>query len=338
MNNKIIYLLILVVIIFIAYKYLSHGFKSKSGSFSTKELEEASKADINAENTSADKKVKYFASEGNIRIAYFPYIAKDEKANLILIHGGGAHSTSGYQYIAEGLINYNISTYLMDLRGHGLSEGRRGDTEEVEFVYKDIYNLISLIKSVSDKPIFLSGHSSGSGVILNYISYKNTENISGFIFISPEFGYKSNTNRENIKEPFARPRTWIFILSALSGKNLFKHTTAVNFNYLPEILDRDKLILNSYTTSMSYACTPDNPEEQFKKIDKPVKIIIGENDEVIDPGKLKRFLLLLSEKIKNKSDYKTVNNSTHLSVLLHCDSIIADAVLNWLNNRNTNKL
>jgi acylglycerol lipase len=336
MKNKIIYIVIFVAIIFIAYHYLSYELKSES--FSTKELKESSKANINTENTSADKKVKYFASEGNIRIAYFPYVAKDEKANLILIHGGGAHSTAGYQYIAEGLRNqYNISTYLMDLRGHGLSEGRRGDTEEVEFVYKDIYNLISLIRSVSSKPFFLSGHSSGSGVILNYISYKNTENISGFLFISPEFGYKSKTNRENVKEPFAKPRIWVFILSAISGKKLFKHTTAVYFNYPPEILDRDKLMVSSYTINMSYACTPDNPEEQFKKIDKPVKIIIGENDEVIDPGKLNRFLPLLSEKIKSKSNYKIVNNATHLSVLLHSDSIIADTISNWLKNLNNSK-
>ncbi|MBN2403405.1 MAG: alpha/beta fold hydrolase [Spirochaetes bacterium] len=330
MNNKIIYLLAFVIIILITYKYLSHGLKPES--FSTKELEDASKTNINDKNISADIKVKYFESEGKVRIAYFPHISKDERASLIFIHGGGAHSNAGYQYIAEALKDqYNISTYLMDLRGHGLSGDRRGDAQEVEFVYKDLQNLTKIINSTSDKPIFLGGHSSGCGVILNYTTYLNTDNIAGFIFVSPEFGYKANIKRDNIKEPFAQPRTWVFALSAISGSRLFNHTKAVYFNYPKAILADDKLILNFYTTNMARVCTPEEPEEQLSKINKPVQILIGENDELLDPEKLQRFFLLLNNGIKPMSTYKVIHDTSHLSVLLRCGSEIGGRIINWTN-------
>ncbi|MBN2041519.1 MAG: alpha/beta fold hydrolase [Spirochaetes bacterium] len=321
MNSKISLLSTFIISILTICTGLSFGAES----FSTNELEQA-------ENETT-KEPAFFSSEENTKIAYFPYLSKNEKANMIVIHGGGAHSNAGYQHIAEGLSrNYSISTYLMDLRGHGLSGDERGDAIEVEYVYKDIQKLIEIVKTKSDKPVFLCGHSSGAGIILNYLTYLNYDSINGLVFISPELGYKSNTKRDNIKEPFAKAKISIFIASSMSGKKLFKHTKAVFFNYPPEVLNNDKLIVNAYTTNMSYACTPDNPEKQFSKIDKPVLMMIGENDEVIDPEKVKRYIGLLPDEIQNKSEFISISDSKHLSVLLNCESIIGDRIVNMINN------
>ena len=56
---------------------------------------------------------------------------------MCLIHGIGEHA-GRYRRMAEKLSSMGIATVSMDLRGHGISKGVRGDTAPREEVLADI--------------------------------------------------------------------------------------------------------------------------------------------------------------------------------------------------------
>jgi alpha-beta hydrolase superfamily lysophospholipase len=78
-----------------------------------------------------------------------------------------------------------ISVLAFDLRGHGKTPGKPGDTSDYnKFIY-DIDLLIKQGKKIfKNKPLFLYGHSFGGNLAANY-AISNLLDISGLILTSP---------------------------------------------------------------------------------------------------------------------------------------------------------
>ncbi|BBP92112.1 hypothetical protein BsIDN1_57300 [Bacillus safensis] len=92
---------------------------------------------------------------------------------MILIHGGGAHSLAGYEHIAHTLQHeFHVNTFLLDLRGHGHSDGKKGDTPNITDVWQDISQIVDAVKQKQKGAVYLCGHSSGAGLLLNYLSWQ----------------------------------------------------------------------------------------------------------------------------------------------------------------------
>jgi acylglycerol lipase len=202
---------------------------------------------------------RFFTATDGVKIAYYvkaPLTAPD--AVLIFIHGGGAHSTAGYQHLAHGLsTKHNVCVYLFDIRGHGRSGGPRGDTPTVEQVWLDVKMFIDSIREKHKGiPLYLGGHSSGGGLVLNYASWNKRSQPDGYVFIAPHFGYKSGTERKDIEHPFARVDMDVFIANAMSQGKEHGNTPAVYFNYSEERLKSSPLLLRYITCNMAYAITP----------------------------------------------------------------------------------
>jgi alpha-beta hydrolase superfamily lysophospholipase len=268
------------------------------------------------------------ASDG-IKLAYYEMKVNNPVASLIFIHGGGAYSGAGYQFFANGLNDkYRVSVYLLDLRGHGNSEGPRGDAPSARQVFDDIQQIYNIVKNDNPGiPLYLGGHSSGAGLILNYLTQYKNEATKGYIFISPEFGYKSKTAREDIGIPFAKVKIWMFVLNAISSGRLFGNSRAVFLNYTDSILKKHPLMINSYTCNMALALTPNDPQKQFTDIDKPFGLFIGANDELINPKKVIEYSELANVKVRGLATSKILENEKHLSILGVADKIVGEAIL-----------
>jgi len=262
-------------------------------------------------------------------IQYYQFkTTTDPVAKLIFIHGGGVHSKLGNLQLAQTLReDFSIETTLIDLRGHGLSGGKRGDSPKVSSIYRDINEIIRLVKKDSNLPIYLGGHSSGGGLVLNYSRWKKSEQIEGYIFVSPEFGYKSGTERED-RIPFAEVKIWKFVLNGMSCGLLMQHSDVVHFNYPQKVLGRNPLIVTSISVNMSKALTPDNPVKQFQNISKPIAIFVGENDELFVPEKVTKYALLPIKK-DERTITKIISDQNHLSILNVIGSEIGDVILHW---------
>lgn len=269
-------------------------------------------------------------SHDGTSLAYYPFLSeKEAKATVVFIHGGGAHSLAGYEYVACALQHdFQVNVMLLDLRGHGHSQGKRGDTSKITDVWKDISYVVDTIKQKYKGAIYLCGHSSGAGLLLNYIAWSQKREVDGYFFIAPEFGYKSETAKPD-QIPFATVQVWKFVLSAMTKGWLMSHSEAVRFHYPAWVVAQDPLLITAITVNMSLALTPDAPKKQFAMINQPYGMFVGSEDELYEVEKFRPYHELPDEEIKEQSIYQVLEGHTHLSILLEAGKQIGRTIQMW---------
>jgi len=79
-----------------------------------------------------------------------------------------------------------INVYACDLRGHGVSEGRRGHASRFDFFLQDVERFCREVESITARalPLFILGHSMGGLIVLRYIEEYNAD-LRGAIVTSP---------------------------------------------------------------------------------------------------------------------------------------------------------
>ncbi|MFL0452722.1 alpha/beta fold hydrolase [Bacillus pumilus] len=273
---------------------------------------------------------QFISSHDGTSLAYYPFLSEEKtQANVILIHGGGAHSLAGYEHIAYTLQHdFQVNTFLIDLRGHGHSDGKKGDTPTVTDVWQDISQFVDTVKQQHQGAVYLCGHSSGAGLLLNYLSWPKKREVDGYFFIAPEFGYQSDTARPD-QIPFASVQVWKFFLSAMTKGRLMGHSEAVRFHYPAWVVEQDQLLLTAITVNLSLALTPSAPKKKFAGIDQPYAMLVGSEDELYDIEKMSAYHELPHEEIKQQSVYEVLDGHTHLSVLLEAGKQIGKTVQMW---------
>ena len=304
----------------------SKGSAMSETSFSFRELGEAGKATLAAPQSLQ-------ATDG-IRLSYRRYAPAVPRAALLFFHGGGAHSGAGYQHIGNGLQKaFDIVVYTPDIRGHGLSEGPRGDAPNPKQVWDDITSCIKQIRAdYPNLPIFLGGHSSGAGLVLNYAGQPDHEPVTGYVFLSPQLGYRSQTDRPAQSAPFAQVDTNAFVAYAMSGGTARGHDYAVKFNYPAELLAADPGMVPAITVNMSLALTPSSPREQFAALNCPFGLWIGSEDELFVSEKVLAFADL-AVSVRSRSQAGTIAGAKHLSVLVRAHETIGPWITSMINGR-----
>lgn len=295
-------------------------------SFSFRELSEAGKVTLAPPQSLQ-------ATDG-IRLSYRRYAPAAPRAAVLFYHGGGAHSGAGYQYIGKGLqTQFDIVVYTPDIRGHGVSEGPRGDAPNPQQVWEDITSCIKQIRAdYPHLPLFLGGHSSGAGLALNYAGQQNHEAVMGYIFLSPQLGFRSETDRPAQSAPFAKVDPSAFAAYAMSGGQAHGHDYAVKFNYPAELLKADPGMVPAITVIMSIALTPFSLRDQFASLDCPFGLWIGSEDELFVPEKVLAFAGL-AVSVRSRSQVGTIAGAKHLSVLLRAHEIIGPWITSMVNGK-----
>ena len=103
----------------------------------------------------------FLTVEKNNSVFYEITNVPNSKVALLLVHGMCEHHGRYEHFIGE-LKEGGISVVGMDLRGHGLSSGRRGDIQDVEKCVEDIKNIAEVVKKEQGyQKIGIFGHSMG---------------------------------------------------------------------------------------------------------------------------------------------------------------------------------
>jgi acylglycerol lipase len=263
-----------------------------------------------------------------VSLAYYSFCDSTVESIILLYPGAGMYANEAYQFVAKNLFEkYKIGCCVLDMRGHGKSEGERGDAPSADRLFEDLYQFILFFKNLYPKvKIFLAGHSSGAGFIINYrTSEKFPKYEAGYFFIAPYLGPKSKTfyhYKNNDKNFIKKTRPLIYILGSIFSSSFFTHYKSVFFNYSKDLLKKFPLIVDSYTYIMSMATTPYEIEAILKKIDIPVFVCIGKDDEQFIPDKI----ISLMSKINTLKKSEIVNNRGHISILLDVPSFIFESI------------
>lgn len=121
----------------------------------------------------------------SLRLAYRTWEPPTARAAIVLVHGLGEHS-GRYGEFGDRMAGYGISTYAMDLRGHGLSEGRRGHVPTFDIFLQELDRFRREVEDLADVqvPLFLLGHSLGGLIALRYQEEYHAR-FKGAIIVSP---------------------------------------------------------------------------------------------------------------------------------------------------------
>ncbi|MFA6378832.1 MAG: lysophospholipase [Candidatus Omnitrophota bacterium] len=119
-------------------------------------------------------------------ILYTKWQAEKPKAIFLLVHGLGGHSTR-WEFLAQFLLDHNIASYALDLKGFGETKGLKGHIRSFNIYLNDVYALAQIIKQDHPSvPIFLTGESLG-GLIAFFLAVKKPQAFTGLICLSPAF-------------------------------------------------------------------------------------------------------------------------------------------------------
>ncbi|MCH4008346.1 alpha/beta hydrolase [Companilactobacillus sp.] len=190
----------------------------------------------------------------------FPY------ANVVIAHGLAEHS-GRYETLANFFLTHHMNVFRYDQRGHGKSEGKRGDLTNTHELPDDCKIVVDIAKSqFPDLPTFLLGHSMGGHTVLKFATdYPGY--VDGIIATDPlsiEFGTKVSGDPES------------YVPNNLGdGVNTDPRVTAKYNN--------DPMNLKEYTVRLMNTLQQSAAElkEDLPKISDPLLLLHGQADGII---------------------------------------------------------
>jgi len=110
-----------------------------------------------------------FSGYGGLKLCGRHWKTEHPQAVLLIIHGMGEHS-GRYATMGEYLREHGISVFSYDLRGHGLSGGKRGLIMSFDEFREDVRLAVSqMSQSYPTAPFFIMGHSLGGTILLDFM-------------------------------------------------------------------------------------------------------------------------------------------------------------------------
>jgi len=233
-------------------------------------------------------------SDGKILfLRSWPGTAGNDLAVLVF-HGVTAYSEPYGKLIAEELARSGPNVFGMDLRGHGRSDGVRGDYPGPERLSKDLCETLTVLKARFAHVVVL-GHS--LGVLLAGITAQNCHAlVDGLILISAGRQVRPGAHHK----PAAGAA-----LKALLGLTLFPARTWIEYNR-PGMRGRDDPLFNFWYSARFYSSVYgtsagsvvrrlrrnqiDSPNlASFGKPGVPVLVGVGDQDELFSVDSAKAF-------------------------------------------------
>jgi alpha-beta hydrolase superfamily lysophospholipase len=243
--------------------------------------------DTSSDAVTAAAPTGYVRATDKVRLAYYAYLPQHPLAALVFYHGSGANTVADDELPLGRVLaaQYHIATYLVDIRGHGASGGPRGDTPTPDQTWRDVATMAAFVhQRQPGVPEFLGGHSAGAGLILNSLPNVHTP-IAGYVFLAPDFGLHSDTERVSGAANFATLCLRPFVVNAVSNHALDGHTPALGFAYTTAQV-RAAHLVDRYTVNMALAQNPQQGAADLRAIKAPLAVWIGSRDEVFDPAKV----------------------------------------------------
>jgi len=215
-----------------------------------------------------DINVKFVKSDDGVQLAYRESGNIKSDKTLIFIPGSTMY---GYYYIPfmKAISEKNLYLRVIDLRGHGNSQGKRGDVPHENSLVDDLNIHILKIKSVNpDTEIIIGGHSMGAGVCGRYLERYGFDAVKRVLYVSPFFHYK---------QPGMKNTSYVDVNYF---NTIFGDPHDVTQVYHPT--GDDPKLVRTYTKIMANASMVED-YHQFRKSHKTKTLFIeGKKDELFD--------------------------------------------------------
>ena len=186
---------------------------------------------------------------------------------ILILHGITAYS-GPYEMFGKAISKVGFTAVGLDLRGHGLSDGIRGDYPSKERLISDLVETISFLRKKYSKLLIL-GHS--LGVLTALIAKKNSaEKIDGLILLSAG----KTINPGVYKSPSVLQKLKILVNSIIQPSK-----PVINY-YREGISGLDDPLFNFKYTLRFMRLVSFQDLDFSEEIECPIILGVGEHDEI----------------------------------------------------------
>ncbi len=128
-------------------------------------------------------------STGGLMLHYHTWEVPAARAALLVVPGLSDHGRR-YARVGQWMAAHDISTFALDTRGNGMSDGRRGHVSSFSVFLQDLNRFRREVQGLIDPgtPAFLLGHSMGGLMALRYLQEYGASTFAGAILVSPWLG------------------------------------------------------------------------------------------------------------------------------------------------------
>jgi acylglycerol lipase len=240
-----------------------------------------------------------------------------------LVHGLGEH-INRYQLWSETFVNEGYAVLGFDHRGHGRSEGKRGDIPSFDFFMNDLDLLLQQAEIIFPQiPIILYGHSLGGNIVINYV-LRDRKKPQCVIATSPWLRLALNLPEIKLKAG----RIVKTIIPGFIQKN---NINSKDLSHIPEVsgqYNEDPLVHNRISLRLFFESVNAGlwTIENADKLNMPLLLMHGSSDRITSHQASSEF----AEKAKQFTTFKIWDGLYHeLHHEIEKDKVF-QFLINWI--------
>lgn len=256
-----------------------------------------------------------------------------EDAPIILFHHGLGEHHGRQQRSMQAFFDMPIRICGYDARGHGLSDGPRGDAENVDHLVDDFVQVLEHTRAAYPlAPIFIFGHSMGGAVIARYITTHDVPDyVKGVILSAPAIKTPDDLLLRIMK------KLGRFLLNVNPKIRLSSGLNARYISTIPREVERYKNDgLNhgsiSVRLGMSLACMTPEFYKLAPRVTLPILAYHSHDDRICDIVGTQTFIERVSSKDKTFFPFKHAYHEIHHENL-ETLNILHELLSKWVKER-----
>ncbi|UCC73063.1 MAG: lysophospholipase [Gemmatimonadota bacterium] len=230
----------------------------------------------------------YFPGSGDIRLHYRCWDVPTPRAVVIICHGLGEHS-GRYEDLAQDFARAGLSTYALDHRGHGRSDGRKGHVRRFVRYVHDLEKFRRRVFGAigTEMPLIFLGHSLGGLILIRYLQEYPAVPARGAVLSAPLLGLAMEVPQW--REQLAR-----FLYYTVPALPM---STGLDPDYLshdPQVVEaykRDPLVHDRITPRLygEIQREIDAASRKLAQLRLPVLMLVPSADKLVRPDLMQRF-------------------------------------------------
>jgi acylglycerol lipase len=218
----------------------------------------------------------------------------DAPVSVLVLHGISGYSGPYGAIVADQLSDSGFDVFALDLRGHGLSDGRRGDYPSEERFVMDLKETVAFVRSKSRKLVVM-GHSLGA--LAAVVAVKNSPGqVDGLVLSSAA---------KKIRPGVYPKRSAGAALKILLAVAIMPGSRVIEYRRQGQTLAPDPLMTYHYSPrfysvlfgapslkvmGMYRSGVIDSPNIVFEsKLPIPLMVTVGDQDELFSTEVVKEF-------------------------------------------------
>ena len=229
-------------------------------------------------------------------------IVPAKKDIAVLIYHGFTAYSGPYSMAGIPISKGGYTVFGLDYRGHGLSDGNRGDSPGKDRWLGDLAQSVKYIKGLGFSKVIILGHS--LGVAMAICAADTVPNdISGLILLSGAY-----EGRKGLSKPIP-----LFTQAKILASSIFRPSYPA-VEYYQDGMNVSKDTLFNFRYTLRFMTMLDVKKLRLPKdLNIPVLVGVGDHDELFEVDKVKDFYNMIPG---DKKTFFVMKNATHAKIPL----------------------